>query len=445
MGAGISSGAARAHTCLARPAAPFRCASHENEVPSGREQWRRASLDGLPVVSTLAGMSVPALAARTADAGGLVVAEFFAGIGLARMGLEACGFSVRWANDIDVAKSRMYAANFGERDFVLGDIAAAKAADLPADIALAWASFPCTDLSLAGNRRGLAGSGSGTFWEFARVLDDLGAARPNVVALENVVGLSTSHGGRDIREAIRELNGLGYWVDVLTLDARRFVPQSRPRLFIVGMSAPPEFEDRGANELRPAWLGPLFSDPDLRTVRTALPPPPPLKTAGLTGLVERLPPTSDHWWDDKRTDALVVSLSPLQRQRLVHLQQGSRVTYRGAYRRTRNGVAVWEIRTNDVSGCLRTARGGSSKQALVAAGRGEVRARWMTPREYARLMGADDYLLTDATRNGAISGFGDAVCVPVISWLARHYLLPLVQRLASGEPILAGAGWAQGA
>ena len=66
--------------------------------------------------------------------------------------------------------------------------------------------------------------------------------RPSVVALENVVGLATSHGGEDLSAAIAELNRLGYSVDVLTLDARRCVPQSRPRLFLVGAMEPPEVD-----------------------------------------------------------------------------------------------------------------------------------------------------------------------------------------------------------
>ncbi|MGH3234842.1 MAG: hypothetical protein ACRDOH_16630, partial [Streptosporangiaceae bacterium] len=87
----------------------------------------------------------------------------------------------------------------------------------------------------------------------------------------------------------------------------------------------------------------------------------------------------------------------------------------------------------DVSGCLRTARGGSSKQALVKVGGGNVRIRWMTPREYARLMGAQGYRLDGLRRNQALFGFGDAVCVPVVAWLAGHYLMPLIRGEISGR------------
>jgi DNA (cytosine-5)-methyltransferase 1 len=356
-------------------------------------------------------------------------AEFFAGIGLVRLGLELAGFDVVWANDIEPDKHDMYVRHFRDTEkrhqFVLGDVGGVAAAVLPAGLSLAWASFPCTDLSLAGWRRGLHGKESATFWHFTRIVEEMGAAKPPVVVLENVVGLATSHGGKDLAAAVRELNRLGYSVDVLTLDARRFVPQSRPRLFVVGTQHPPA-DQPAPSELRPDWLQSPFGDPALATHRAALPSPPPPLTAGLSAVVERGRPADLRWWDADRTAAFVASLSDIQAERLELLRLGRTVSYRTAYRRTRNGAAVWEVRADDISGCLRTARGGSSKQALVEAGRGRIRVRWMTPREYARLMGAGDYRLDGLRRNQALFGFGDAVCVPVVAWLAEHYLMPLV-------------------
>ena len=359
------------------------------------------------------------------------VAEFFAGIGLVRVGLESAGFEVAWANDIEADKHQMYAQHFGEDEraaahFALGDIGDANGDELPADLSLAWASFPCTDLSLAGSRAGLSGKSSATFWHFARLMRELGANRPPVVALENVVGLATSHGGNDLAAAVRALNELGYSVDVLTLDARRFVPQSRPRLFLVGAQEPPADTPVPNSELRPDWLQAAYGDPTLRTHRADLPAPPPPLTSGLSELVERVDYRDTRWWDEDRTQRFLSSLSPIQSERVEALRKARKVSYRTAYRRTRHGVAVWEVRPDDISGCLRTARGGSSKQALVRAGNGAVRVRWMTPREYARLMGVGDYKLDGLRINQALFGFGDAVCVPVVRWLADNYLMPLV-------------------
>lgn len=358
------------------------------------------------------------------------VAEFFAGIGLARIGLESVGASVEWANDFDPNKTLLYTSRFGGDHYVEQDIATVTGDDIP-DVDLAWSSFPCTDLSLAGQRRGLNdGKHSSTFWKFTRIMEEMGDRRPAVIVLENVVGFATSHGGDDMAQAIKELNRLGYSVDVLTLDARRFVPQSRPRLFLVAaLEAPEDMRDPGS-ELRPDWLQTTFGDPTLVTHRADLPAPPAPLTSGLGELVDR----SGAWWDFNRTEAFLTSLSPLQAERLDTFRLGRSVSYRTAYRRTRNGVAIWEVRPDDISGCLRTARGGSSKQAVVRAGRGTVKVRWMTGQEYARLMGAGDYDLTLARTSQALFGFGDAVCVPVVAWLAENYLVPLAMgRLTSAS------------
>ncbi len=360
------------------------------------------------------------------------VLEFFAGIGLARMGLENAGFQVVWANDYEVDKKSLYEGHFADAKhgadhrFVLGDVAKVTGASLPQDASLAWASSPCTDLSLAGARAGLAGSSSGSFWHFARLLDELGDNRPGVVVLENVVGLATSYGGDDLAAAVRAFNKLGYSVDVLSLDARRFLPQSRPRLFLVGAQDPPVDTTEPNSELRPDWLQAVYGDPTLVTHHAPLPTPPAPLTSGLGELVEELPASDPRWWDSTRTEAFFDSLSPMQRQRVREFRASPGVKYRTAYRRTRNGVAVWEVRPDDISGCLRTARGGSSKQAVVKLGNSRAQVRWMTAREYARLMGAGDYQLDGARTNQALFGFGDAVAVPAVGWLARNYLMPLV-------------------
>jgi DNA (cytosine-5)-methyltransferase 1 len=337
-------------------------------------------------------------------------AEFFAGIGLVRAALERSGIDVAWANDIEPCKQRVYQENFGDRDFVLADIRTVWGPDLP-DVDLATASFPCTDLSLAGNRRGIRAGESSMFWEFARVLDEMGERRPPVILLENVPGFASSHGGRDLREALGELNRLGYSCDVFTIDAAHFVPQSRQRMFIVGAQA------------QPAECV-VQSEDGLRRHRWPLVLP-PTSPATLADVVQRLSSANPRWWDADRTARFLASLSPTQRARLDALRKGTR-TWRTAYRRTRNGVATWEIRSDHLAGCLRTARGGSSKQAVVEAGRGNVRVRWMTAREYATLQGAPNHKFRSVSENKAMFGFGDAVCVPVIAWIAQEYLVPLL-------------------
>jgi site-specific DNA-cytosine methylase len=66
----------------------------------------------------------------------------------------------------------------------------------------------------------------------------------------------------DVRAAIRGLNGAGYSVDMLALDARRFLPQSRPRMFLIGAKDPPGHAV-GTSELRPDWADAFYADPAL--------------------------------------------------------------------------------------------------------------------------------------------------------------------------------------
>ncbi|CAN7410508.1 DNA (cytosine-5-)-methyltransferase [Pseudarthrobacter oxydans] len=358
----------------------------------------------------------------------LLAAEFFAGIGLVRAGLEPAGFEIAWANDFEPAKKEMYEGNFGtNHDFVLGDVAEVNSSHLPEGLDLAWASFPCTDLSLAGDRRGLAGKQSGTFFHFTRILAELGHKKPRVIALENVNGLATSHGGDDMAALVRELNGLGYSVDVIALDGRRFVPQSRPRIFVVGSMDVPREDTEEVSTLRPEWLQGVFQDETLVTHRAALPEPPAMLTVGLSDVIESMGPRDSRWWEAERKTRFLDSLSPMQSGRLEAMKSSALVTYRTAYRRTRAGIPVWEIRADEVSGCLRTARGGSSKQAVVMAGQGRIAIRWMTPLEYARLMGAPDYNLKGLRDSQILFGFGDAVVVPAVHWVGDNYLAPLIR------------------
>jgi DNA (cytosine-5)-methyltransferase 1 len=82
------------------------------------------------------------------------------------------------------------------------------------------------------------------------------------------------------------------------------------------------------------------------------------------------------------------------------------------------------VRLDGIAGCLRTPRGGSARQIVLLADAGQLRMRWMTPREYARLQGADSYTL-DHPPSRALFGFGDAVCVPVICWIDENILSPI--------------------
>jgi len=353
---------------------------------------------------------------------GIFAAEFFAGIGLVRMGLERAGVEVVFANDISQAKAKLYASNFGDT-YLPTDIRTVGGGDVPT-VNIATASFPCTDLSLAGNRNGLRGPESGLIWEFTRVLTEMGDRKPAVVMIENVPGFATSRGGEDLVDTVARLNRLGYSCDVLLLDARHFVAQSRLRLFIFGVQGDSQLPRHLADETRPAWVSRFsLSNPELGLHARPLPSV-PTSDHTLESIVERPAHNDKTWWESGRVEAFISSLSEIQMARLNAMKTRRRLRWATAYRRTRNGIPTWEVRGDAIAGCLRTTSGGSSKQALVEAGYGNVRVRWMTGLEYARLQGASNIQLDDATESQIRFALGDAVCVPVIAWLAEHYLVP---------------------
>jgi DNA (cytosine-5)-methyltransferase 1 len=353
-------------------------------------------------------------------------AEFFAGIGLMRVGLERGGWRIVFANDIDEDKRRMYCDHFGDSsEFVLRDVHRLEASEIP-DIALATASFPCNDLSLAGARKGLAGLQSSAFWGFVQVLSKMGSRRPPMVLLENVTGFLTSDDGNDFREALLALNRLGYAVDAFIVDAGRFVPQSRQRLFVVGMktsntSALNETPKFYQSDCRPPALADFIMwNADINWRIRQLPSL-PKNEMRLPDILENLSPNSKMWWSQERADYLLNQMSPKHRAQAEAMVQGNRISYGTVFRRVRNERSMAELRVDGIAGCLRTPRGGSGRQILFAAGKGRFAVRLLTPRECARLMGADDFVI-NVPLNQALFGFGDAVCVPVIEWIARNYL-----------------------
>lgn len=361
-------------------------------------------------------------------------AEFFAGIGLMRMGLDAEGWTTVWANDLDEKKWEMYRANFNEGacEFVLDDVHKVEGKDIP-DIEMATASFPCNDLSLAGARHGLAGTHSSAFWGFMDAIKGMGKRRPPLILLENVAGFLTSNDGNDFRDALLALNELGYAVDAFIIDAARFVPQSRVRLFVVASKSN---ADRLReiphlllqSDLRPPALADfIFMHPEIGWSIRDLPTLPP-SSMKLADIIEDVPLNSELWWSRERCEYLMNQMSDKHRAEAERMMAGTKWTYGTVFRRVRKGRSMGELRTDGIAGCLRTPRGGSGRQILFCAGKGEYRVRLLTPRECARLMGANRYKI-NVPLNQALFGFGDAVCVPVIQWIARHYLNPLLDEL----------------
>jgi len=379
---------------------------------------------------------IPASSRRKTPRGRrLRAAEFFAGIGLVRLALEGQGWDVVFANDIDPNKLEMYKANFDASHFKLGDIHDLKPSEIP-DCDLFTASFPCNDLSIAGAWEGLSGKESSAFWGLIQILKDLGKRRPPTVMLENVVGFLQSHGGNDFEAALLALNGLGYAVDAFILNAIHWVPQSRARLFVIAKAMPKTAERNPfamESETRPeALLTFINMRQNIRWDISELPSPPKPRLA-LKDIVEDLPDDDPHWWNKERSEYFFKQFSE-RHLMAARLMIGQRTySYATAFRRVRYGKSMAELRTDGIAGCLRTPRGGSGRQILFKAGKGKYQVRLLTARECARLQGVPDDYVIGVPLNKALFGFGDAVCVPAVAWIAKHHLKQYVEPSTNGQ------------
>lgn len=352
--------------------------------------------------------------------------DFFAGSGLVAEAMKK-SFETVWANDICRKKQDVFTANHSSEIFTLGSIENVSGSDLPPH-ELSWASFPCQDLSLAGNMKGIKSQRSGMVWQWLRILDEM-SNKPQVVVAENVVGLVSSKSGEHylaLHEALRER---GYVVGAVMLDAINWVPQSRPRIFVIGVSSNIDHADFKMDE--PNWAhSKAIKNVALKAkdwVWWNLPKPEE-RPMGLESLIDfELP------FDDEKTVSHHLNMIPENHKAKLKeaIKNGARVF--PGYKRIRNGKQVLEIRFDDVAGCLRTPSGGSSRQQLVIYRDGKLGTRLLSIREAARLMGANDEYNIPGTYNQGYRAMGDAVAVPAVKYLSDNLLSQLALRASNTE------------
>ena len=380
--------------------------------------------------------------------------EFFAGGGMARAGLGD-GWECAFANDFDPMKGVVYAANWGVDHLRIADINELTTADLPGYADLVWASFPCQDLSLAGNALGLgtedAQTRSGAFWAFWRLMLALQAEgrAPALIVLENVYGVLTANGGRDFALIGRCLALAGYTFGAMLIDGVQFVPQSRPRVFIVAARVDVRWpEARVADGPSTDWHPPAMSSAICRLAEVdadqwrwlGLPNPPPCRKR-LSDLIDDQP-SGVEWHSPQQTARLIGMMSDVSLRRLAAMRAGRIRTVGTIYRRTRPDAAGRkvqraELRDDDVSGCLRTPGGGSSRQIVVVVEGDTVRSRLLSPREAARLMGLPDNYILPTRYNDAYHVAGDGLVVPAVRYLAANLLEPALATATAGYAIAA--------
>lgn len=102
-------------------------------------------------------------------------------------------------------------------------------------------SFPCTDISVAGQQKGMA-KGSGTrsslLWEVERILNELNEtdSLPQVLLMENVTAIHSEVNKPHYQTWIEFLKGLGYSNYGQDLNGADFgIPQHRERIFLLSI------------------------------------------------------------------------------------------------------------------------------------------------------------------------------------------------------------------
>lgn len=358
---------------------------------------------------------------------------------MARAGLGA-HWTCAFANDFDVKKAASYRANWGGDELAVCDVGSLTTKNLPGCADLAWASFPCQDLSLAGSGAGLSGKRSGTFWLFWNLMRELGkeGRAPRVIALENVCGAITANGGRDFAAIASAIVSEGYRLGAVVIDALHFVPQSRPRLFIVAVKKGlrlPYGVSRSDGSV-------LWHPKNLVEAKSVLPkkvqehwvwwdlPAPAPRTCLFADLIEK-EPQGVAWDTDSQTEKLLAMMSPLNGEKVRGAQQENRLRIGGLYKRTRSGMQRAEVRFDDVAGCLRTPSGGSSRQRILVVDGEQVRSRLLSPREAARLMGLPDDYKLPGNYNEAYHLAGDGLVVPAVRFLAGSVIEPVLAAAAA--------------
>jgi DNA (cytosine-5)-methyltransferase 1 len=377
---------------------------------------------------------------------GFTYYDFFAGGGMAGIGLGP-EWTCTFANDFDEVKASAYKAYHGDRALAVKDVRQVTAEELPGGADLAWASFPCQDLSLAGSGAGLNGERSGMFWPFWHLMRQLcqeGRA-PRVIVLENVYGVLKSNGGRDFATIAGAVSAADYKLGALVIDAVHFVPQSRKRVFVAAFQKE-ILADAGILRQAPS---PAWHPPALREAVSAFPesvrrkwvwwnlPQPPVRNSTLAEYMDD-EPEGVEWHSAKETSRILALMSPLNLEKVEAAKKLKRKVVGAVYRRTRpdgtgGKIQRAEVRFDDVAGCLRTPAGGSSRQTIMVVQADVVRSRLLSPREAARLMGLPDEYPLPARYNNAYHLAGDGLVAPVVRHLAAHIIEPVLKTFAPND------------
>jgi DNA (cytosine-5)-methyltransferase 1 len=331
--------------------------------------------------------------------------DLFAGIGGFHLGFRSAGGRCVFTCEWDRWAQKTYRANFPGHD-IHGDIRDIKAHEIPEHNIL-LAGFPCQPFSIAGvskknalgRKHGFECETQGTlFFELERII---AAKTPMAFVLENVKNLASHDHGRTFDVIMRTLDKkLDYEVSPKIVDARRFVPQHRERVFIVGVRR------------------------DLKTKfdwdRVELPAE---STGPRLGAILHANDGSEVS-EERFTDS---NGRPLPKYVLSDHLWGYLQSYALKHQAAGNGFGFGLAGPDDVARTLSARYFKDGSEILIRRSRGAPRR--LTPRECARLMGFDrpgrEPFRIVVSDTQAYRQFGNAVVVPVVEAIAK-VLAPIV-------------------
>jgi len=326
--------------------------------------------------------------------------DLFAGIGGVRLGFESIGGNCIFTSEWNEWSKKTYIANFGEGHPFIGDIVPFPAEEVP-DHDVLLAGFPCQPFSIAGVSKknalgrphGFECTTQGTlFFDVARII---AAKRPKAFLLENVKNLVSHNSGNTFNVILKTLQDeLGYNVNWKIVDGKRWVPQHRERILIVGFR---EANDFSWDNFEYPEFSPILKDilhPEDGSEKAEEP-----YTVGDKAKVHSKYVLSDKLWEY------------LQGYAEKHKAKG-------------NGFGYGLVTKDDTARTLSARYYKDGSEILVSRGNGR-NPRRLTPRECARLMGFPENFKITVSDTQAYRQFGNSVVVPVIKEVAK-VMLPYI-------------------
>jgi DNA (cytosine-5)-methyltransferase 1 len=322
----------------------------------------------------------------------LKFADFCAGIGGFRLGLEKLGWECVYSSEIDKYCEDTYKQNFGH-GFDNHDLLEINPYKLP-DFDVMCAGFPCQPFSIAGKKLGFKDPRGNIF---PKLMEIAKVASPSVIFLENVAFLVRHDNGNTFNRMIKDMNDLGYSVHYKILDSSFFgVPQRRPRVYIVAFRK--DYDSKN------------FKFTEKRTEETAF-----------RNFIEHGDysiPISERWneyidlYTGKKTLEEMSFKVPKTRRELERI--GKNVDLENCILQIRSSG----IRAVSIDEPLPTfAVSHSGGGAMIPVYTGERRHISLT--EMKRIMGFPDSFKFNVARTHAVKQLANAVCPPVITSIGQ--------------------------